>query len=96
MVNIVKACQMQSNGTEVPTKILRRWVGKLVRAWALRISTTLWRIYIGDMEHERVDAHRELLEYGWTAYMQVPDALKRELGLEDGGEGLANGVNGIN
>ena len=49
-------------------------------------------IYMGDMELDGVDAHRELLEYGWTAYMQVPEALKRELGL---GEGLANGVNGV-
>lgn len=52
-------------------------------------------IYMNDMEHNGVDAHREILEYGWKAYMQVPEALKRELGLEEGEEGLENGVDGI-
>ena len=52
-------------------------------------------IYMGDMESDGIDAHRELLEYGWTAYMQVPEALKQELGLVEDWEGLANGVNGI-
>lgn len=47
------------------------------------------------LECEGVNAQRNVLEEGWTAYMQVPEALKREMGLVDGGEGRTNGVNGF-
>lgn len=52
-------------------------------------------IFIDRLVLEGIDAQRSLLEEGWRAYMQVPDALKRELGLGDDGEGRANGVDGI-
>ena len=54
-------------------------------------------ILMGDLAMDGVETQRKnILENGWTAYMQVPEALKRELGLVDGGEaeGLLNGVNG--
>ena len=51
-------------------------------------------IFMGRLVLEGIDAQRSVLEEGWRAYMQVPEALKRELGLVDGEEGRANGVDG--
>ena len=44
------------------------------------------------LEFEGVDVQRSVLEKGWTAYMQVPETLKREIRLVNG-EGLSNVVN---
>lgn len=51
-------------------------------------------VFISRLEVDGTDAQRSVLEEGWRAYMQVPEGLKRELGLLSGGEGHTNGVNG--
>lgn len=48
-------------------------------------------VFMCRLELEGIDEQRSVLEEGWRAYLQVPNALKRELGLLDGGEGVANG-----
>lgn len=52
-------------------------------------------IFMSRLEAEGDSAPRSLLEKGWTAFMQVPENLKLELGLVDGEGGRVNGVNGI-
>lgn len=50
--------------------------------------------FITMLELRGVEAQKSVLEEGWRAYMQVSEDLKRELGLVNGGEGRAKGVNG--
>lgn len=51
-------------------------------------------IFMSRLEHGGINAQRSVLEDGWTAYMKVPETLKREMGLING-EGPLNGVNGF-
>lgn len=50
-----------------------------------------WRFMV-ELEEGGVEAQKNLLEEGWTAFMQVPDVLKQEVGLLDDGEKLAKGA----